>query len=131
MLKRVAEQNEEKRATESPQKKATTQAISTSPKKEYPYNITIRKIIDPESNDLLAVTLENSYPILTWIRGEEPIHDVYVPATGKQQHFINVYTVNKISPQVDLPRDLTFTQSSNNRILRPQRISLSQLRSDH
>jgi len=81
MLKRLAEQIEEMKATESPTKKQMT--VQSSPKKEYPFNIAIRKIIDPESKELLAITLENTYPVLSWIKGEEPIYSVFVSAQGK------------------------------------------------
>ena len=81
MLKRLAEQIEEMKATESPQNRQTF--TQSSPKKEYPFNIIVRKIIDPESKELLAVTLENTYPVLNWIKGEEPIHDLYISAQGK------------------------------------------------
>jgi hypothetical protein len=85
MLKRLADQIEQMNSTESPQKKQTTSP--STPKKEYPLNIVVRKIIDPESKELLAVTLENTYPILNWIKGMEPIYDLYISAQGKQQQF--------------------------------------------
>ena len=94
MLKRIAEQSEERKSTKSPQKKATFQAHLT-PKKEYPCNITVRKIIDPESNDLLAVTFENTYPILYWIKGEEAIDDLYIAAQGKLNTNFDNYTKYK------------------------------------
>ena len=86
MLKRVAAETEVKNTSESPQKKPTLPQQS-SPKKEYPYYITVRKIVDPESNELLAVTLENTYPILSWIKGLEQIHGLYIPAQGKHVNF--------------------------------------------
>ena len=89
MLKRLADQIEEMKATESPTKKQMT--VQSSPKKEYPFNIVIRKIIDPESKELLAITLENTYPILSWIKGDEPIHTVFISAQGKYHHFTNMY----------------------------------------
>ena len=89
MLKRLADQIEEMKATESPTKKQMT--VQSSPKKEYPFNIAIRKIIDPESKELLAITLENTYPVLTWIKGDEPIHSVFISAQGKYCHFTNIY----------------------------------------
>ena len=83
MLKRLADQIEQMNSTESPQKKQTTSP--STPKKEYPLNIVVRKIIDPESKELLAVTLENTYPILNWIKGQEPIYDLYISAQGNQK----------------------------------------------
>jgi len=81
MLKRLADQIEQMNSTESPLKKKTT--IPSTPKKEYPVNIVVRKIVDPESKELLAVTLENTYPILNWIKGMEAIYDLYISAQGK------------------------------------------------
>jgi hypothetical protein len=89
MLKRLADQIEQMNSTESPQKKQTT--TPSTPKKEYPVNIVVRKIIDPESKELLAVTLENTYPILNWIKGQEHIYDLYISAQGKhEQLFLNI-----------------------------------------
>ena len=88
MLKRLASQIEELKATDSPKK--STPNLQSTPKKEYPFNIIIRKIIDPESKELLAVTLENTYPILNWIKGEMPIHDVYISAQGNIFNHITI-----------------------------------------
>ena len=88
MLKRLAEQIEEMKTTESLQKKqATTQS---SPKKEYPFNIIVRRIVDPESKELLAITLENTYPVLNWIKGEESIYDLYISAQGRNNQTQNI-----------------------------------------
>ena len=83
MLKRLAEQIEQMNSPESPLKKKATPP--STPKKEYPVNIVVRKIIDPESKELLAVTLENTYPILNWIKGQEPIYDLYISAQGTHE----------------------------------------------
>jgi len=106
MLKRLAEQIEEMKATESPQKR---QAFAqSSPKKEYPFNIIVRKIIDPESKEPLAITLENTYPVLNWIKGEEPIYDLYISAQGKAAKILNIYfklpmmQTGRFAPRLDL-----------------------------
>ena len=109
MLKRLASQIEELKATESPKK--STPTLQSTPKKEYPFNIIVRKIIDPESKELLAVTLENTYPILNWIKGEMPIHDVYISAQGNISNHITIYSTNVSHLQVDFHQGRIFSQN--------------------
>ncbi len=106
MLKRLASQIEELKATDSPKK--STPTLQSTPKKEYPFNIIVRKIIDPESKELLAVTLENTYPILNWIKGETPIHDVYISAQGSNFNHITIYSTNVSLLQVDSHQEQIF-----------------------
>jgi hypothetical protein len=116
MLKRLASQIEELKATDSPKK--STPTLQSTPKKEYPFNIIIRKIIDPESKELLAVTLENTYPILNWIKGEVPIQDVYISAQGNISNHITIYSINFSHLQVDSHQGWIFLQNLRMEALR-------------
>jgi hypothetical protein len=76
MLKRFAEMQ-----SSSPEKKK-------SPSKEYSTIIYFRRIVDCESKETLAATVENSYCIKSWLQGKEPrvltndADEIFVPATG-------------------------------------------------
>jgi hypothetical protein len=116
MLKRLASQIEELKATDSPKK--STPTLQSTPKKEYPFNIIIRKIIDPESKELLAVTLENTYPVLNWIKGEVPLHDVYISAQGNIPDHETIYSTNVSHLQVDSHQGWIFLQNLRMEALR-------------
>ena len=97
MLKRIAEEMQSNPTSPSatPDKKGPGLQIkkSISPIKEYFHQIVFKEIIDPETKEVLAATLENCYPLLSWIKGETGFIDqegeeMFVPAQGKCLHFL-------------------------------------------
>ena len=92
MLKRIAD---EMQATNSPAGASPEKKVhgfqlkkTQSPTKEYFNQIVFKEIVDPETKELLGITLENCYPLLSWIKGETGFIDhegeeIFVPAQGK------------------------------------------------
>ena len=92
MLKRIAD---EMQATNSPAGASPEKKVhgfqlkkTQSPTKEYFHQIVLKEIVDPETKELLGITLENCYPLLSWIKGETGFIDhegeeIFVPAQGK------------------------------------------------
>ena len=69
MLKRIAD---EMQATNSPAGASPEKKVhgfqlkkTQSPTKEYFHQIVFREIVDPETKELLGITLENCYPLLS------------------------------------------------------------------